>query len=294
MGGGGGDSLNLTTGKRVYRNILRTPKCKSFLRIFSIADAFNIKTRFSLAEIFSLISGRFCLCKYAFTLAEVLITLGIIGIVAAMTLPTLVQNHKNAELQTGLKKAYSVLSQALDLYYAKNGERIKPDGTVGSQSLQKMIMPYFINAKNCGTGSGNNASKACVPNNSYVDEDSRKADIYKSYNGQKANFAFLDDGQFLVNDGMLVLIENTVGGTTLFLSVDVNGYNKRPNRFGQDLFTFQIDKKGILKPMGAEGTTFPLSEYPSYCNPKSTDINNGISCTYKALTEPDYFKNLPK
>lgn len=92
------------------QNTFKNTKVQIFLRIFSIADAFNIKTRFSLAEIFSLISGRFCLCKYAFTLAEVLITLGIIGIVAAMTLPTLVQNHKNAELQTGLKKAYSVLS----------------------------------------------------------------------------------------------------------------------------------------------------------------------------------------
>lgn len=40
----------------------------------------------------------------AFTLAEVLITLGIIGIVAALTLPALIQNNRNKELQTGLKK----------------------------------------------------------------------------------------------------------------------------------------------------------------------------------------------
>ena len=61
--------------------------------------------------------------KTAFTLAEVLITLGIIGVVAALTLPALIQNNRNKELQTGLKKAYSVISQALDMYQAETGER---------------------------------------------------------------------------------------------------------------------------------------------------------------------------
>ncbi len=50
-----------------------------------------------------------------FTMAEVLITLGIIGVVAAMTLPTLINNNRNKALETGLKRSYSVLSQALDM-----------------------------------------------------------------------------------------------------------------------------------------------------------------------------------
>ena len=49
----------------------------------------------------------------AFTLAEVLITLGIIGVVAAMTLPTLIQNNKNKEVEARLKKVYSVMNQAI-------------------------------------------------------------------------------------------------------------------------------------------------------------------------------------
>lgn len=57
-------------------------------------------------------------------MAEVLITLGIIGIVAALTLPTLVSNNRNKQLETGLKKAYSVMGQALDMYQAENGERV--------------------------------------------------------------------------------------------------------------------------------------------------------------------------
>lgn len=66
--------------------------------------------------------------KYSgFTLAEVLITLGIIGIVAAMTLPSVINNSRNKQLEAGLKKAYSVIGQALDMYQAETGERITQD-----------------------------------------------------------------------------------------------------------------------------------------------------------------------
>lgn len=59
--------------------------------------------------------------KKGFTLAEVLITLGIIGIVAAMTLPTLVQNYKKKELVTKLQKVYTVMNQAINLAEVENG-----------------------------------------------------------------------------------------------------------------------------------------------------------------------------
>ncbi len=49
----------------------------------------------------------------AFTLAEVLITLGIIGVVAAMTLPTLINNYKKTEVTTHLKKFFSMMNQAI-------------------------------------------------------------------------------------------------------------------------------------------------------------------------------------
>ena len=48
----------------------------------------------------------------AFTLAEVLITLGIIGVVASMTLPTLVGKYKKVQTISQLKKTYTVLNQA--------------------------------------------------------------------------------------------------------------------------------------------------------------------------------------
>ena len=58
----------------------------------------------------------------AFTLAEVLITLGVIGIVAAMTLPTLIQNYKKHVVETKLSKFYTTINQAVAMSTAQNGE----------------------------------------------------------------------------------------------------------------------------------------------------------------------------
>lgn len=60
---------------------------------------------------------------HAFTLAEMLITLGIIGIVAAMTLPALVGNWKKKTIEARLKKFYSVANQAIILSEIKNGPK---------------------------------------------------------------------------------------------------------------------------------------------------------------------------
>ncbi|MFQ8625632.1 MAG: prepilin-type N-terminal cleavage/methylation domain-containing protein [Candidatus Gastranaerophilaceae bacterium] len=57
-----------------------------------------------------------------FTLAEVLITLGIIGIVAAMTMPALIANSKKTEYSSKLKKFYSVMNQAILMSEQDNGE----------------------------------------------------------------------------------------------------------------------------------------------------------------------------
>lgn len=59
--------------------------------------------------------------KTAFTLAEVLITLGIIGVVAAMTIPVLIANHKKQEVVTKLEKVYTVMNQAIKMSEVENG-----------------------------------------------------------------------------------------------------------------------------------------------------------------------------
>ena len=61
--------------------------------------------------------------KSAFTLAEVLITLGIIGVVAAMTLPTVMQNYRNHVVETRLAKFYTIINQAIRLAEADYGDK---------------------------------------------------------------------------------------------------------------------------------------------------------------------------
>lgn len=221
----------------------------------------------------------------AFTLAEVLITLGIIGIVAAMTLPTVINNSRNKQLEAALKKNYSVLSQVLDMYQAETGERFQPLNT--GVDLKKILLKYLHIIKDCGNGIGD-ADKACIPNFGDVRPDHPEAEIYKNFTGERnIDLTIVDDGQFVVNDSSLWLMN----ATGAYISIDINGYNKNPNRFGHDLFMFQIDDNGKLLPMGAEGTTYFGT---NYCSSKPTNVQNGFSCTYKALTEKDYFKNLPK
>ena len=60
--------------------------------------------------------------KHAFTLAEILITLMIIGIVAALTIPSVISNYQQQEFKTGLKKAVSVLNSAIQSNIAQDGE----------------------------------------------------------------------------------------------------------------------------------------------------------------------------
>ena len=230
----------------------------------------------------------------AFTMAEVLITLGIIGIVAAMTLPALITRNQNKALEASLKKNYSVILQAFDMYLADKGERLKAeDVNIGCtlMCLKKIIMPYFKILRDCGYGA--ELQKACIPytgNGSMDDERNFKS--YRTYSGEiikKLNL--LDDGQFILPDGSIVLINNTAAVDTMYISVDVNGYLKNPNRWGHDLFTFQLTRDGRILPMGAEGTAYENDAL--YCSAESADQYNGIGCTYKALTDKNYFNNLP-
>ena len=61
--------------------------------------------------------------KSAFTLAEVLITLGVIGVVAAVTMPTLIQNYKKHVVETRLAKFYTTINQAIQMSETVNGDK---------------------------------------------------------------------------------------------------------------------------------------------------------------------------
>ena len=119
----------------------------------------------------------------AFTLAEVLITLGIIGIVAAMTLPVLITSNKNKQLETGLKRSYSLIQQALEMYQAETGERITQD----TVSVKKLLIKYIKTARDCGNGSENSEAeleKVCIPNYVNTGSTEKNSTKYKTFNGK--------------------------------------------------------------------------------------------------------------
>ena len=196
-----------------------------------------------------------------------------------MTMPSLINNARKSVLEAGLKKAASIIGQAFNMYQAQNGERLKP-GMVAGNMLKGNIIKYFNVAVDCSYGY--NDDKACI--RIFSDDGSKDSKVYKNFNGTSLiDLSFFDNGQFVLADGSLVLIENNhyVDVENLYISVDVNGYNKKPNRLGQDLFMFQLDKNGHVLPMGTKATTY-YSENDSYCSKTSTNPMNGAGCTYKA------------
>lgn len=226
-----------------------------------------------------------------FTLAEILITLGVIGIVAAMTLPALIQKNKRAELQSGLKTGYSLLQQALQRMNADNGYPAIP-ANYPARTFKNEFIKYFDNPIDCQWG-GTHATKGSILcGNGANSEDSGEVikGIYKTYNLSKNEISSvpLDDGQFALKNGMLVMIEN-FNVNLLFITIDINGINKRPNIWGQDLFTFQLMSDGKLLPMGAEKTAYNEN---THCSKTATHTLNGIACTKRALTDSSYWKGI--
>jgi len=93
--------------------------------------------------------------KIAFTLAEVLLALAIIGVIAALTIPTILNNIKNAELVENLKKHYSSLNQLQKKLQADsmNFSDIFVYGETSAQSVDR-LSKYLNIAKNCGYEEG--------------------------------------------------------------------------------------------------------------------------------------------
>lgn len=217
--------------------------------------------------------------KYkAFTLAEVLITLGIIGVVAAMTIPTLMQNIQDRQFKEAAKAAYSKASQALEKLITDNGGW---DDSLDYITFADQFISYFktINA----TSPGHNYA----PIDSYIVRSSTSSDYKTLYKNIQAN-TWQMVYQFITADGMFWTINWTDGTnpdllyTTII--VDVNGYQKSPNIYGRDVFVFQV-KNGKILPEGSNNTAYSAS---TYCNKTSTSSLNGFGCMTYVMQGIDY------
>ena len=189
--------------------------------------------------------------KVAFTLAEILITLGIIGIVAAMTIPTLISNYNKKQTVTRLKQTYSILSQALSMAQAEHGDPTTWDlsGIRGADSLdpdfpkeelitafsQKYLIPYVKVTRNFGYNDsrliGYGERTAPTTGLKYVNSGY----MFLLSNNVYVNVSF--SGRCIEYDGD-TCIKRSVNNI-VFLT-DMNGFSQ-PNTVGKDLFYMQFD-----------------------------------------------------
>ena len=210
----------------------------------------------------------------AFTLAEVLITLAIIGVVAALTIPSVITNYRNQEIETRLKKTFSILNAAAQMAFKDHGSMVgwdiaNPPFTRehAQDFVDKYMAPYLRIAKNCGISTTDDCSYDSVCLN----------------NTPSSTFSFRDpySSRFYLSDGTLLSVQ--IGNEDDYpqdryaaILFDINGH-KKPNIVGKDIFYFryQLIKKGLpdgsVRPVGSskQANNFAREGNSGYCNTKS-------------------------
>ena len=172
--------------------------------------------------------------KKAFTLAEVLITLGVIGVVAALTIPTLIQNYQKKQVVESLKAAYSIFSGVIQSAKLDYGDVENWDWnllvssdrgpTDGNEFVNRYILPYI---------------KVVPAKLAYQQAKQLDGSIVSS-----GTSMYLYKPKYVLTNGMTFSYYANWGYSdnhSLVLSIDINGY-KRPNRMGRDLFIFSISQ----------------------------------------------------
>lgn len=204
--------------------------------------------------------------KKGFTLAEVLITLAIIGVVAALTIPAVVKNYQKTQTVTKLKKAWSIINQAYNNSQAENGMYQtwdKASDMGATEYFNRYWKPYLKAQKICSTYSGC-GYKSSTP--------------WKYINGNPDGINVVSPGAritFLTPDGMLFVIfviAGSEGAASDYIYVDLNA-SKEPNIWGRDLFGFIRTNKGIL-PICYNNS---ISSVNSNCS----KTGNGVCCDAK-------------
>lgn len=168
--------------------------------------------------------------RKAFTLAEVLVTLGIIGVVAAITMPVLINKYKDMQFKIAYKKVYSELNQALtEAIFNQELTRSHNSDSLATEEEWSMVKSKFKimkacekhNAFDCWTDADRVCTAGCSPGGSGVPSNLPKA--------------------FIDAEGRSWVQFNS--NSNIFL-VDTNG-QKAPNKFGKDRWVFKIgDKSG--------------------------------------------------
>ncbi len=186
---------------------------------------------------------------FGFTLAEVLITLGIIGVVAALTLPTLINRIQNKVLENQTKHFYALFTQALKRYMADQGtdslshtplhysydeenyEQDELNYQNANKEIDRFVKSYLKVAKICNVNEN--------PYDCFSEKITNLAGV------KSENYVYLSDNTYVLIDGYTLAISapNTeYPGTIKF---DVNG-KKGPNVGGRDIWYLSIFHDGSI------------------------------------------------
>lgn len=212
----------------------------------------------------------------AFTLAEVLITLGIIGVISALIIPVLIQKQNDIAIITALKKSYSAISQALISAQEEYGEI--STWTPGNPKILDLLSTQIKMINKCDHKSG------CWNSETY-NLSGAKVNLYPTCIGTtQYAFTFADginvciDG-FGLGQSMYDIYGVKQSNVSSFYGfyIDVNGY-KKPNKIGKDIFAFvfEYSQRGLI-PAGLDQM--------NHCNKTDSYTLSGNSCTAKVLSE---------
>lgn len=167
-----------------------------------------------------------------FTLSEVLIVLGIIGIIASMTMPTLITNYQKMQVAVQLKKGYSELFQAIKVSESNYGTIETWDFTNYASPAERAedfaknyLLPNIKTLKTCFP-----SSNECWSGEVYSIDNKKQSYLSNTYSGHYS---------FVSSSGYSVYYWLHATGTGGWFFIDINGL-KKPNRIGRDVFPFTI------------------------------------------------------
>ena len=196
--------------------------------------------KFLSDKVYSRFTSHFSLKSAAFTLAEVLVTLGIIGVVSAMTVPTLMQNYQRQSYVTQLHKTYNEFTQAFLQYKNdRNALWLTEAGHTRHQDMMPFMKQYFKVVQECGTTSTPCFASSYKNQNggTYVVDTLNRGGTYYGVLASGVSFGImydaLDTGTIYTDDFSYKIV------------VDING-KKGPNIYGRDLFVMYVFPDGVI------------------------------------------------
>lgn len=192
--------------------------------------------------------------KRAFTLAEVLITLGIIGVVAAMTLPALTAKWQEKAIDSQFKRIYSNMYNAMRMivaqqdqvpqcYYSQQINHWDSQSWAQCEDFYKGLIAQLKVIKVCN---GNAYRDGCIPKYDGVDtiKSYEDSDILIGCGGYRQSTILNRSFAFVMNDGSILFTYDGPPNWSYsgVFALDVNG-KKGPNKWGYDVFSFAWEEK---------------------------------------------------